>query len=1025
MKPPSNIKGGGYRRKAEQDTLGRNSRLRYSYLASDKRMIPYSSTRLRKNLNKPTGRTSQPDMGETGTVTINFEMPQNGVAPSYNRLMDVVVTDISALQGTLLRIEAEIEILANPVLNTTAHTQIAVLATSIGRTYLANEIATQGSHKFTGAEYYIPTTHRQKVFQARRIRVHFYNIDSGNPVLEKTSAFTEYFCYSPTVGIANTVNAFINYITPPNATVFDYQSASQTAKIVTRFDNFAFTGNSDGANFKLAFKAGSTSSYGGQVFYEESHAFNPNVGLPRIDVELIQPDAPITENYSVNNHDVDLIPEAWPSEVSQQLGYGWDPSWNSPVSVSPSTLTTLSIVDAALTLVQGIAGTTNQYKTFQVRLDSINALNVANVGQNIDVDYLITPQRSGRNVHVLYQAAMAYPLDPTISTPAIVVGPVNNILRTNSLATDDIRGPLHALLRAEFYYTGTPLLFANDLTNDLIVPPYFNTLTLALQNQTQNGYDIVVTAFDGFTAFNQNGASGETPHYEFELNIGDSATSNQPPLYTATNIQFTGSTVPFTIKTVSRAAGSPDLSWFPASYASGHDISVYMRYTVATSGFTQTVYNPPAGPFMMYSGFNVLSSSSFTNQSLPSYTSSSVSIINQTNTSFEIELTTLVADTQTAFAIEFEVLRPNNNPNSLPEKSATSVNIYGGATNQTIYAAERLLQDTDWWRGDPNSHTFDVVVRVKYGTHVFDTHTVTTQSFPPALIWRFKGNSSCLSDIDGHGLTWVVNNANTTITYNANDIELTGTGFNHDIRLYNTNNLLDDKCMNIGLFRNATFGVRAHPVVTTAASVFNVSARDDRTTNGTDWPGRLYNIQLYNGNLTGSGHRTSGIYQYNNAGLNPPIVAGQTVIQKGQINHGYNFYYNKIIAYTQADFPFMRTYETGVTGNVRAPGISTRFAATNSTDSYFVKHNGGNGLNPLNFTAGVISHIHNNDNEGVGLCGGTHLVDPNGVTRSDSSFGTATGYGGVTSGGAQDALFVEAKFYNSGGKLEGIYLYPH
>ena len=151
MKPPSNIKGGGYRRKAEQDTLGRNSRVRYSYLASDKRMIPYSSTRLRKNLNKPTGRTSQPDMGESGTVAINFEMPQNGVAPSYNRLTDVVVTDVSALQGTTLRIEVEIEILANPVLNTTAHTQIAVLATSIGRTYLENRIAANGSHKFTGA----------------------------------------------------------------------------------------------------------------------------------------------------------------------------------------------------------------------------------------------------------------------------------------------------------------------------------------------------------------------------------------------------------------------------------------------------------------------------------------------------------------------------------------------------------------------------------------------------------------------------------------------------------------------------------------------------------------------------------------------------------------------------------------------------------------------------------------------------------------------------------------------------------
>lgn len=62
MKPPSNNMGGGYRIKADLDALGRNSRLRYSYLPDDKRMMPYSNARLLANRNKKIGRTLQPDI---------------------------------------------------------------------------------------------------------------------------------------------------------------------------------------------------------------------------------------------------------------------------------------------------------------------------------------------------------------------------------------------------------------------------------------------------------------------------------------------------------------------------------------------------------------------------------------------------------------------------------------------------------------------------------------------------------------------------------------------------------------------------------------------------------------------------------------------------------------------------------------------------------------------------------------------------------------------------------------------------
>ncbi len=60
MKPSSGSMGGGYRRKADQDTLGRNSRVRYAtYVPFDKRMIPANSARIYANSNKVVGSRLQ------------------------------------------------------------------------------------------------------------------------------------------------------------------------------------------------------------------------------------------------------------------------------------------------------------------------------------------------------------------------------------------------------------------------------------------------------------------------------------------------------------------------------------------------------------------------------------------------------------------------------------------------------------------------------------------------------------------------------------------------------------------------------------------------------------------------------------------------------------------------------------------------------------------------------------------------------------------------------------------------------
>lgn len=611
MKPPSDKMGGGYRRKADQDTLGRNSRLRYSYLPSDPRMIPYSSARLRENQNKPIGRTLKSDMGKN-TVAANFDLSNydNGVHPSkFERVFDVLITDVSALVGTLYRIEVELEVLANPVLGTSAYSQTLLLATSIGRTYINSQIDSTGYLRIGGAEYQITSqAHKHQTFQARRIRVLCYNIDSGSPVLEAKSDFTEYFCYSPVVGIVSPIDASIVY-DGQVSTVFDANSFSTNSKIVSRFENISYTGDSYTRLFKLRFEAESTSSTSTQVVYTETIAFDPtNNPVPLFELELLQPDGPIYENYMVNNLNVRLEPAEWPSAVRRQLGYGWDIAWESAANMSPSSLTTFNIIDAEIRLIAGQTLTNpNPWKFFKIQLDSLNATNVASVGNNIDSNYIIQTLRSGKNQYSEYIALVANE-DPATSAPTVLH---NNVLRTYGATGDDIQGPVIATLRTQWTYTGVCVLNKHPIYDQVAVPPYFNTISLQIQNENESGYDIVVTAFDAFTAFNQNGASGETPFWTIELTITDNSANL---LYQQTT-QYDG-TVPFPLKQVSRSTNSPDLSWFPTTYSGTHNISLFVKYSFATNGFILPINTIPASPFVLYSAGNLLTTNAFYNQTL-------------------------------------------------------------------------------------------------------------------------------------------------------------------------------------------------------------------------------------------------------------------------------------------------------------------------------------------------------------------------------------------------------------------------
>lgn len=85
MKPPSSNMGGGYRRKADQDTLGRNSRIRYStYVPFDKRMTPASNARIYANTNKVRGTNIMSNIMSGDITSGVFEIISKTHNSTYN-----------------------------------------------------------------------------------------------------------------------------------------------------------------------------------------------------------------------------------------------------------------------------------------------------------------------------------------------------------------------------------------------------------------------------------------------------------------------------------------------------------------------------------------------------------------------------------------------------------------------------------------------------------------------------------------------------------------------------------------------------------------------------------------------------------------------------------------------------------------------------------------------------------------------------------------------------------------------------
>lgn len=343
-------------------------------------------------------------------------------------------------------------------------------------------------------------------------------------------------------------------------------------------------------------------------------------------------------------------------------------------------------------------------------------------------------------------------------------------------------------LNGDIYHTngvdGTPIF----------LPPSFTSFAMSATDITDDGYNIKLTAFNGFTGF----VGSMTNSYEIELVIKDGGGT----LHTET-VTWTPSTdtLPHTLFSPNRTTHS---SWFDGD-AQTHAIDANLFYN----------FNYDSGPGLVASKSQT---DIVTGVAIPpAYTSSTYSIGNQTNLKFDIQIATFSAQTGYTYLIDLDIKR-----SGVSKKTLT--NIHFNNTSPTfpyvLYSADRVDQDVDWWSGVTTDHTFTVDVTVKahpqyVGAYTYATNSTaaTTATIKPALIWRFKDNNTSLADRDGHGLNWTVNAGG--VSWDSNKLYTTTNAVK--LRLPNTLNAVSNVLHTLGL----TMDIRLHAkgkYVTTAAS---------------------------------------------------------------------------------------------------------------------------------------------------------------------------------------------------------------
>ena len=299
------------------------------------------------------------------------------------------------------------------------------------------------------------------------------------------------------------------------------------------------------------------------------------------------------------------------------------------------------------------------------------------------------------------------------------------------------------------------------------------------------------------------------------------------PSHTATAISSTAFKVEVTSLTVTISSTQYNVyvrhggTIYPAS--TGPHTAAYITSNGVTvdnipatmDGATATVYEILVRPSTWDSGAgveNYLGEYKKSEVILPSFTSATASIGNQTNLTFDIQLATFVASSNITYTVDLDIKR-----SGVSKKTVTGISFNNTSPTlpYTLYSPDRVDADVDWWSGVTTDHTFTVDMTIKFGSHTLATYTTaaTTATIKPALIWRFKDNSTSLDDRDGHGLTWTVQTG--TVSYDSTKLSTTSNAVK--LRLYNTSNAVSNVLHSKGLTMDIRFHAKGK-YVTTATS---------------------------------------------------------------------------------------------------------------------------------------------------------------------------------------------------------------
>lgn len=501
--------GGGYRRKRDQDTLAKSSRLRTEALIGG----PITST----------------------TITLHGVLAGHSTARS-------MYLDITSIDGgfdtDIYRISYELEIDDVVVYTSPIFAYVTL-------DYIVQNFKDQNLHH---ADY-------NDIFKKRRLRV---TITDG--LYTYVSPWTTPFTYSPNIALTSVdVDIYYDY-SDIVTTATEFAAVDSTGYTALRLTNFVQTGaTEDSQSFALLVYSTTNDS---QQSYDFGN-YTTVGGLPPLTAQGAPGIAAgVDEGDMLTNMNVQLDPLNWPAGVAKTAATGYPAFWNLALPTQ-----TLFTIDGFQVTILGDIETYNMEHTFSMSVWPVSGTNMTSVGFNIGIENTLRYYRNGRAV-----GTMAGPssdgqvlMNPTVTpyAPTWMSG----------LARDgDLEGPMVLETEMVLDYRGHAL--HTKRSNPQAFPPRVNTITVEIQNQTATGYDIVLTAFDGFTNFQFD----ENDEYSFQIKFkpGTNELSYPGSTQTVTYNPATN-TLPYTLYSPDKLGA--DSSWWPST-PEPHHLDVFVMYNL-------------------------------------------------------------------------------------------------------------------------------------------------------------------------------------------------------------------------------------------------------------------------------------------------------------------------------------------------------------------------------------------------------------------------------------------------------------